>query len=180
MPSREWPFLGDSPVAKARKVALAYRAVAEQQRDALLKAAYILGKVDRRLVAYTDPAVLGEIDGTLTAIANIVGEVGALDKRFRDWGEQWHAEVPVTYEEDDWISGKEAAPLISITPDSLGRLRIDGRIKGKWDPNIGSRGGWTYRVGDVWKLSTEKRGRGRWTRKEPTDSIGDKGRGDSK
>lgn len=179
MPPRKWPYPGDSPIARTRKMALAYRAVAEQQRDALLKAAHILGKVDRRLTAFDDPAVLGEIDGLRTLIANTVAGVGDLDQRFSDWGEEWHAEIPLHHEEDDWITARQAAPLLDIAPNTVGRLRVEGRIKGIWDDSIGPRGGWRYRVADVWELSTKLRGR-KWRGTNTTDSISDNGSSDPK
>jgi hypothetical protein len=154
-------------------MALAYRALALQQHELLSACADILAAVDRRLIAFDNPAILAKIDGTLKEIG--ADTPTSLDVRFREWGETWHAEIPVHYEEDDYVTSKEAGPLLNITPDSIGRLRIDGRIKGKWDPTLGSKGGWTYRVGDLWKLSTEKRGRGNWRSKDPTVSIGDTG-----
>ena len=165
----QWPYPGDSPVARARKVAGAYRSLAQEQAAALAQCATVLDAVDRRLVAFKDPAVLSQIDACVKALSALTPPE-ALDTRFREWGEGWHADIPVHYEQDDWVTAKEAAPIVGLNKGTLGQLRIRGRIKGKWDKNLGSRGGWRYRVGDLWKLSTEKRGRD-WRARERTDSI---------
>lgn len=175
---RNWPFPGDSPVARARKMALAYRALAEQQ-DELIKAfVAIMHALDRKLIAFDNPGTLAMIDHKLKK-ARELGGPSELDQRFSDWGEEWHAELPVTYEADDYITGRQAAPLLNINANTVGRLRIAGRIKGKWDPTVGSRGGWTYLVADVWELSTKLRGRN-WRTKERIDSIGSDGSSDEK
>lgn len=180
MPPRKWPFPGDSPVARARKIALAYRAVCQQDDELFGEVAAIFHAVDRRLVAFDNPSVLTKINEILKKIQDRAPST-ELDQRFSDWGEDWHADVPVTYEADDYISAKKAAPLLNIAHGTLGRLRVEGRIEGKWDPKLDgtSRGGWTYKVADVWKLSTELRGRN-WRTKPQTDSITDSGRSDPK
>ena len=101
MPS-SWPFPGDSPVARARKMALAYRALAE------------------------------EFQNMLAAGVAPTNTVADLDKRFRDWGERWVGEKPATYDLDDWVPTTEAADLIQISTGALSRARVRGRIKGEW------------------------------------------------
>lgn len=129
----EWPYPGDSPVARARRMALAYRAIAESVASSKTK---------------------------------------DLDQRFRSWGETWVGEEPVELTDDDYVNAKVGAALIGITSHALSKLRQRTRIDGKWN---GARIGFTYRVGDIYKLSTELRGRG-WGR---TVKVSDNGRGDS-
>lgn len=126
-----WPFLGDSPVARARKMALAYREALGQRAPDL---------------------------------------VAEMDERFVRWGERWHnAAVAVDLSDDDWVSTEEAAALIQISRGSMSRLRVEGRIKGRY--RKGERG-FEFRVGDVYKLSTELRGRGsNWRGRGSTDKV---------
>lgn len=178
MPKREWPFPGDSPVARARKMALAYRSVAQEDDQLLAECAALLDAVDRRLIAFDNPAVLTRINDILKKIQERPPST-ELDQRFSDWGQDWHAEIPITYEQDDYITARQAAPLLNIDANTIGRLRIDGRIKGEWDPALGSRGGWTYKVADIWELSTKLRGRN-WRTKERIDRVNDDGSSDEK
>jgi len=159
-------------------MALAYRATAEQQHQLLTACLAALETVDKRLIAFTDPATAAGID-TLIKKIHDAETPHALDRRFSDWGEAWHADIPVTYEEDDHISARQAAPLLGISHETLGKLRVDGRIKGQWDPDLGTRGGYRYRVGDIWELATKLRGRN-WRTKDRIDSINDSGRSDPK
>lgn len=98
-----WPFPGDSPVVKARKVALAYRSVAEELHKALLA----------HQAEAADP-------------------VADLDQRFRKWGITWHAEATIVHSDDDWVSAKEAANLVHLSKGAISRLRATGRLKGEW------------------------------------------------
>ncbi len=131
----EWPFKGDSPVARARKMALAYRAALEQYNRDLVK---------------------------------------GMDDRFVRWGERWHTPQPVAYSDDDWIPTDDAAALIQITPGTLSRLRVSGRINGKLRKHVDGGRGFAFRVADVYKLSSELRPRGLQPRTS-TDKVSDSG-----
>jgi hypothetical protein len=98
--TNEWPFKGDSPAVRARKVAWAYRAAAEQMQARL---------------AELDPEHADK-----DAVAD-------LDQRFRQWGERWPAPVR-HYEMDEWVTAKEAADIAGIAPGTIGSLRVRGRI----------------------------------------------------
>lgn len=173
---KKWPFPGDHPVSRARKMALAYRALAQEQQQAREDIRAALEKLDRRLIAYDNPASLTLIDQALKALDG--DGVKDLDDRFTSWGETWHAEQPQTYGPDDFVKGDVAASLIHISKKSISTLRINGRLKGTWDPDMGTAGGYWYKVADVYELSTTLRGRN-WRQKESTDTLKDSGRSDT-
>lgn len=174
-----WPFPGDVPVIRARKMLGAYRQVAIEQRDAARGLAEALRNADTRLLAYDSPTTLEAIKAALKTLDD-ADPVAALDKRFSDWGETFHVEQPQHYEMDDWVRASEAAKLIHIDKSALNQMRIRGRIKGMWSDDVGSCGGYLYKVEDVYKLSTTIRRRGSWRDKGVTDTLDDSGRGDSK
>jgi len=155
---RLWPFPGDSPVARARKVALAYRHVAQQQHQAANILAQAMRKADTRLLAYDSPTTLEEIKAALK-VFDASDPVAELDKRFTDWGETFHTEAPVHYDMDDYVKAEEAAALIHLSRKSMSALRVRGRIKGHWTPDIGTSGGYLYLVRDVYALSTTLKSR---------------------
>lgn len=167
MSTRKWPFPGDSNVARARKVALAYRSLAQQLADEINDLHTRIGKIDPRVLDWVEsPPEDPDLARSLKRIADTPAEergtpVAELDQRFKEWGEDWHAEVPVDYDEDDLIPQAEAAALVQLTPASLGRLRQRGRItavrtKHPGDPGSGR---FYYRVGDVYDLQRERRTR---------------------
>ena len=132
----DWPFKGDSPIARARKMALAYRAALEEAAPEWM---------------------------------------AKLDEKFLSWGERWHMPTPVTYGDDDWLPTKEAAAILQISPTRLSRLRVIGRIEGKLHKD-GSAKGFSYRVGDLHKLSAETRKRGELQPPTSTDRVPANGR----
>lgn len=174
---RLWPFPGEAPVTRARKVALAYRQVAQQQHQILAVLSDALDKADTRLLSYDSPATLVAIKQALAGIPP-ADPVAELDKRFTDWGETFHCEQPAHYEMDDYVTAKIAAQLIHVGPNAVQALRVKGRIKGHWTPDLGTVGGYLYKVRDVYDLSSKLRGRD-WRRKESTDTLNDDGRSDA-
>lgn len=196
-----WPFPGDSPVARARKMCGAYRQVAQQQHQAAceLRDAYLnqhkaaaalreaLDKADTRLLSYDSPATLElikkalkELDAEqIPAAFDPTDPVAELDERFSSWGESFHAEQVDHYEMDDWVKASVAASLIHVSHKTINTLRIQGRIKGQWHQTLGPSGGYLYLVADVYKLSETLRSR-TWQKKPTVDTLNDSGRGDSK
>jgi hypothetical protein len=174
---RLWPFPGDSPVARARKVALAYRSVALQQHQALASLRDALDKADKRLLAYDSPATLVAIKQALADIGD-TDPVAELDKRFTDWGETFHSEQPIHYEMDDYVNATIAGQLIHLNRKSINELRQKGRLKGHWTPDLGPVGGYIYRVSDVYELSSKKRRRTS-ADKGSADTLNTDGRSDA-
>ena len=173
-----WPFPGDAPVTRARKMASAYRQVALEQQQAAQALRDAMFKADTRLLAFDSPATLVAIKAALASLDG-ADAVTALDKRFSDWGETFHIEQPERHEMHDMVKASEAAKLIHSSAKTLNELRIKGRIKAEWSDEVGPSGGYLYRVADVYKLSTTMRGRG-WRRKQSVDTLNDSGRGDPK
>lgn len=191
MTIRKWPFVGDKPVSRARKMALAYRNVAEElaaQVKALRDAADVIAKAvdksDRRLLAYDSPQTLSELDQALKAVKAALelppagDPVKALDERFTSWGETWHCEQPVAYGMDEYVRTSEAARLIHISDKTLSHNRIHGKIKGVFERQSGATGGYWYLVRDVYALGETLPGRS-WRRKRPTDTLNASETGDS-
>lgn len=103
--AKPWPWHGDGPAARARKVALAYRALALE----LLAAAEKAG-------ADVDPDVVRESD-----------------RRYMKWGEGWLDTGPVTYDGDDMVNSRVAGSLIGLSSGTISRYRVEGRIVGVLD-----------------------------------------------
>jgi hypothetical protein len=103
--TKPWPFHGDSPAARGRKVALAYRALAVELLNAAMKAG-----------AEVDPDA-----------------IRATDERFMKWGEEWLDTGPVVYNPEDKVIARVAGSLIGVVGGTVGRYRQLGKIKGEWD-----------------------------------------------
>ena len=198
---KRWPFPGEAPVTRARKVALAYRNLArelyealralnegaQRQQRAAAALREALEKADARLLSYDSPATLEAIK---TALKELDGgekikdlppedPILDLDNRFNSWGESFHAEQPDHYEMDDWVKASVAARLIHISDKTVNTLRVEGRIKGIWDKDVGSSGGYLYKVEDVYALSLTLRSR-TWQKKGSIDNLNDSETGDPK
>jgi hypothetical protein len=174
--SRNWPFPGDGTVMRARKMYQAMHALAtEQQRGVDLL---------RQLRATMSPRtpLRDQIDDVLDALDDM-DDVAGLDKRFADWGEEWHIPQPDpgSFDEDDYVPTKIAATIIPLQRRHIAAMRVDGKIKGKWDDRVGPHGGWTFRVGDLYRLSDEVRSRGgqAWRATRPVGNIPASETGDS-
>lgn len=173
-----WPFPKENTTIRARKMALAYRHAAGELAGELAQIRAALAEVDPRILMWIDDQAVRE---TLSnARKPAAGDVvGALDQRFLDWGESWHTDTPVTYDEDEWVAGRVAAKLIHVGPNSIRRYRLEGRLPAEWRKVPGcNANGWWYRVGDLYKLRETLPGRG-WRGKGVKDTVGDNGRSDT-
>ncbi len=157
MPERKWPFPGDAPVTRARKMALAYR-----QRAERLEARHSdLRKTVNELLEMKNLPV--KVRGALLAVALDDAKhetVEGLDTRFLDWGETWHTPIEATYDLDDWVSAKIGGQLIQIPPATLTTLRMRRRITGRWAKGKGVNPHWEFKVRDLYALQDEIRKRG--------------------
>lgn len=159
MTIKKWPYEGDAPVARARKVALAYRnstIICEQVLKDLKEA---LTLIDLRLIEYDNPAAVDMITKGLKAIA-AAQTVDELDRRFTDWGETWHCPRPTTYDNDDYVDAKTAGELLQLAAGTINKFRVHHKLAGIWNPRLGHHGAWMYRVGDLYELSVKRRPRG--------------------
>jgi hypothetical protein len=176
---KKWPFPGEVPTVRSRKVALAYREGMRQQHEYVRALAALLEQADTRLMSYNDPATVAAI----TELIKTIGDedpVEALDQRFSDWGERWHCEQLDHYEPDDYVKAKVAANLIHVAAKTISGMRIDGKIKGVWDPEIGTNGGYWYRVGDLYDMRARMPLKPQWRPEESTVTLNDSRRGDGK
>lgn len=174
--TKAWPFPGESATVRARKVALAYRAVAQQRHTAGLALAELLKRADTRLLAFDAPATLQAIQ---LALKDFDGPdpVAELDIRFTNWGETFHCEQPEHYDMDDYVTAKIAAQILSVHAKTISVMRIKGRLAGHWDPTVGQAGGYRYKVADLYDIAAQRRTRG-WRRREATDTLTDSSRSD--
>ena len=151
-----WPYPGDAPVSRARKIALAYRALAETQAEKARELEQLLAEINGKLLKWDDPKRSGKIKALLADLTR--DDVTDLDLRFLHWGETWHTPLERTqYDEDDWVTSREAGKILSLDGNSVLMLRRRGRIKGRWVK--GTNPHFEFRVGDLWKLQTERRTR---------------------
>lgn len=158
---RRWPFDGDSILIRARKMALAYRHLAQQQAIELDRIRKLYAQFDPRVIAWEPNEAARKALDALMAPPDVLDEVAALDERFADWGESWHAEVVQHYESDDYVNARTAGAILSISKNTIGRHRARGRIEGKYLKAQGNGGGgWYYKVADLYELQTQLRGRG--------------------
>lgn len=160
---KRWPFPGDSILIRARKVALAYRHLAAGQEQQLARIRELYAQCDDRLIAWEpNEAARKELDGLMRTATPADDTVAALDRRFDDWGETWHADVESHYEPEDWVPADVAGQILSVSRNTVGRHRVRGRIEGKFLKQQGNGGGgWYYKVADLYELQTQLRGRGR-------------------
>lgn len=164
-------------------MALAYRAELIKRQEAVKALLLALEQVNRQLISFDSPATLALLDAAVKDLAAGGGDdaVKELDERFTQWGESWHADVPMTFEPDELVKAADAAKILHCSNKTMSTLRIGGRIKGHWDPTLGSTGGWRYKVADVYELSTKVRGRtGGWREKESGVTLNGSGSSDTK
>lgn len=171
---RKWPFPGDSPVVRARKTALAYREIARGMRAETEALAEAIRKIDPRIIAWIEDDDFTKLYKEIQAKAYPMDNpIDALDQRIFSWGEEWHAEIEETYNDDDWITAKVAAKILGVAPNTVSRMRNRGRLAGRLEEKqFGDPGGGTfmYRYGDVIALSSEVRTRGSRV-EEVTDTV---------
>lgn len=156
---KQWPFDGDAPVTRARKVSGAYRATAVAYEESLTAIGDALQLIDLRLINFDQPGAADIITKAIAA-AGETQSVAQLDQRFTDWGEAWHCPRPTTYSEDDLVDAIVAAEILQIASGTVHKFRTNRRIKAVWNPQIGPRGGWMFRVGDLYEFSRTRRRRG--------------------
>lgn len=184
MKMRRWPFPGDSAIARARKVALAYRQMSKDQLHELALFTKIIGDIDERIAGWIKDPEFQRVYKNIKAGDTSGETVDEMDKRFFEWGEEWHADVvrPEVYDDDEMINSHEAGGILGINFNHMSRLRIAGRINGEHQRPVGGGvGRWYYRAGDVYALSTKLRERGgrSWRAKQSADSIQDNSTGDA-
>lgn len=187
---KKWPFPEDTPTIRARKVAFAYRNVAEEQAaliDQYQAATQVIvdavNQSDRRLLAYDSPKTLAALSAALKAAqaaldATAGSPVKDLDARFTSWGESWHCEQPDHYPDDEYVRTAVGAKLIHVSAKTLSVLRNQGRIDAIFDRQAGSTGGYWYKVADLYALAATMRGRA-WRSSRPADTLNANGTGDS-
>lgn len=132
MSKGRWPFPGDSPAAASRRIALAYRALAEEMAE--------------RLAKYRD-LIIDEGDDPRVQVSD-------MDKRFRTWGQGWVNPSPTSYDPDDMVTAEEAGALIGVVGGTISSMRLRNRLNGEYD---GKR--FLYRVSDVYQLADQVRRR---------------------
>lgn len=142
-----WPDPGVPATDRARTMALAYRETAlalQAEADAVRKA---LAGVDLRVLKFADPQAAKAVKALLGDTAT--DPVTALDDRFSEWGEQWHADPPdFVFDEDDWVPTQIAIHIVGINNNTLGDHRSKGAIRGRFVKR-GSNATFLYRVGDL-------------------------------
>lgn len=176
---RAWPFRGDSPVVRARKAALAYRQTALDLDAERRRLADLIARIEPRVVEWICAATpqFEEPYRAVTGDAYLKAEpVADLDRRLYEWGEEWHAEIRrEAYDDDEMITGEEAAQLLGVAGNTVNRHRTRGRLAGEWIKQDGdATGRFYYRAGDVYRLSSDARSR----KGESTVIVPDKGTGD--
>lgn len=176
MKARLWPFPGDQPIVRARKMALAYRQAHRDAHSQLRAIADAWQKMDPRIIGWIDDDVRDELTKLMDIGAEETPE--ALDQRFYEWGEDWHAQVVRAYADDEMITAKEAAAILCITTGGVGNLRSRGRIQGTIVHTPGRTPIFYYKAADVYQLARERRARTSPTA-DTTDSIPTSGTGDA-
>ncbi len=178
MTARRWPFPGDAPIVRARRVGLAYRAKARELEDKLAEYRELLARVNPSLVKFADNQLANEIQKML-ALGPDENDVESMDRRFLDWGETWHTPIEISYAPEDEVRSKVAAQLIQVSENTIGKARIHGRLPGRWiKPVDGYPGHFLYKVADVYALSGQLRGR-HWRSSDGKDKVSDNGRSDA-
>lgn len=169
MKRAQWPFPGDAPVSRARKMGLAYRQMAIDAQKQLQAAA--------EFAAHLDPELRERFDKTVHL--DVDQRVENVDRRFLSWGEKWHAERVEPYADDEMIDTRQVAALLCITISSASKLRMRGRLPARAHPDERGRVMWLYRAGDVYALANEPRPRKSTSpASDATDSIPASGTGD--
>lgn len=150
-------------------MALAFHTLAEQQQDAIAAANTL---VDKLLKALSEAGVEFHSLDVVEAHAKLQefsdDALGALDKRFREWGETWHDKHIAHYDLNDMVPAQIAADLLHISKGAISRLRATGKLKGEWR---GARAGYYFKVRDVYAMNESPR----WRRRGSIDSIPDNG-----
>lgn len=180
MKKRTWPFPGDAQIVRARKVGLAYRHLATEVTAAEHHLLDLIAKIDPRIVEWIEDDEFKTVHKLAQTGAHREAKtaVTEMDERFWEWGEDWHANVVRSYDDDEWINIDEAAAILCLKAASVSRARARGRLHGKLVKEYGSNAKWYFLAGDVYRLQNETRSRS----SQPdatTDSIADSGSSDA-
>lgn len=171
MPEKLWPWPGDSPVVRARKIALHYRSLAEEQQKRANDLHQLLtDTVNLKSLRLVDPDLAQALDVIVVTGGQVADAVETADRKFLEWGEEWHTPLEAEYADDEWVPTRVAARLIHIAEGTITRMRLRGRIQGKWRKDPGAANTWVFKVSDLYKLQSELRGRN-WKSGPKTDSI---------
>lgn len=175
--TRQWPWPGDAPVVRARKMALAYRHLAQEQQARLNRIRELFTRFDERVLKWEpDEEAMAELRKILEA--GPADAVDDLDRRFVSWGEEWHADFDITYEPDDLVATNVAAKILAINENTIGRMRINGRLEGHLIKKSGDhQKRWYFYVRDLYAVQEATRTR---TSRKPdvTDKLHTDGRSD--
>jgi hypothetical protein len=144
-----WPDPTVNIVARTRLIALAYRKEAKRQQEGRRALQELLATVDLRVLEFSDADLAAKIR---TMIADIGGDpVRDLDVKHCDYGEEWVLDgddPPVfEYDDTDWVPASIAGPLIGMTQNHFGQLRIHGHLK-KFK-HLSQPTGYVYQVGEA-------------------------------
>lgn len=158
-----WPDPKRTPTDRAQAMALAYREAALTAQARLDAARKALASIDLRVLQFADQHVAG-------AVRALVADEGpdpvvALDARFSEWGESWHADPPdFTFDDDDWVPTLVASEILGRNNNTLGEWRGRGLLRGRYIKR-GSNNVYLYRVGELRALRAKlvnEKGVGRW------------------
>lgn len=173
MAQKQWPWPGDSPIVRTRKIALHYRQLAEEQQQRANNLQKLLSTVDLRTLRLMDPDLGEAVEEMLKVIgATSDNPVEVADRKFIEWGEDWHTPLEAEYGDDEWVPTKVAAKLLHVSEGTVTTQRLNGRIKGKWNKDPGRTNGWYFLVSDLYRLQSELRGRD-WRRREKVVRVTD-------
>lgn len=159
MPIKKWPIDDDSPTEIARKMCGAYRQSAQQWQEIAGILVDAFQTLDRRLVGYDSVATLAMIDKAIKAVPAAETPV-KLDNRFMSWGQTWHCPQPEVYDDDDYVTAVQAGRLIHMSTAAVHKFRQRGKLDAVWNEQLGGRGGFMFRVGDVYQAAASRRKRG--------------------
>ncbi len=81
-------------------------------------------------------------------------ECSMLDRRMRYFNQTWVLGYVDRWDDNDLITGREAAELLSVTPGAVRHYRLRGYLCG-----FRTTEGWYYRVGDVRAFRSKPEGR---------------------
>lgn len=160
-----WPDQRKTPTDRAQAMTLAYREAALTAQARLDAARKALASIDPRVLQFADQHVAG-------AVQALVADEGpdpvvALDARFSEWGESWHADPPqFTFDDDDWVPTHIASEIVGRNDNTLGEWRSQGMIRGRYVKR-GNTNAYLYRVGDLRALRVRLANEKSSTRKRP-------------
>jgi hypothetical protein len=139
-------------------MALAYRQMCLDQLEELKLLVDVIGRIDERVAGWIDDP---EFQRIYTNIKD--GKVGGetvhdMDRRFYEWGEDWHAGFEPHYEDDEWVDSVAAGAILSLGSKHVITMVNQGQITAaqlmKLPGDHVKR--WYFRVGDMRALAAER------------------------